>query len=104
MKVVVNNLTTTYIIQVILMFMNILINSYLKNITTEKAILVAKQICINFSFEEMNIILPIIKNKWPDFLDENKKPVLLNHIANRTSLETSKKTDALLNKLLIILS
>jgi hypothetical protein len=52
----------------------------------------------------MNIILPIIKNKWPDFLDENKKPVLLNHIANRTSLETSKKTDALLNKLLIILS
>ena len=104
MNLVVNNLIYTYIIQVILMFMNILINSYLKNINTEKAILVAKQLCIEFSFEEMNHILPIVKSKWQDFLDENKKPVLLNYIANRTSPETSKKTDALVNKLLIILS
>ena len=86
------------------MFMNILITTYLKNITPEKAVLVAKQLCIDFSFYEMREILPILKSNWQDFLNENKRPLLLANIANKTSLETSKKTDALLNKLLIIFS
>lgn len=86
------------------MFMNLLINSYLKNISVEKAILVSKQLNIDFSNEEMEIILPYVKNNWKDFLDENKKTYSLNYISNKISPITAKKTDALLNKLLIILS
>lgn len=86
------------------MFMNIIINSYLKNITIEKAILVSKQLCIDFSYNEMQIVLPYMKNKWQDFLDENKRTFLLNDLASKTCPDTAKKTDALLNKLLIILS
>ena len=86
------------------MFMNIIINSYLKNITIEKAILVAKQLCIDFSYNEMKIILPYVKANWQGFLDENKRTFLLNDLTNRTCPQTAKKTDALLNKLLLILS
>ena len=86
------------------MLMNILINSYLKNITVEKAILVSKQLCIDFSYPEMQNILPYIKSNWQGFLDENKRTCLLNDLSRKTSPETAKKTNALLNKLLIILS
>lgn len=86
------------------MFMNIFINNYLKNISVEKAILVAKQFCIDFSYKEMNFVLPFIKVNWQNFLDKTKKPFLLQEIANSTTKETAKKTDALLNKFLIIIS
>ena len=86
------------------MFINILINSYLKNLTVEKAILVSKQLCIEFTTEEMSAILPYIKSNWISFLNENKRTYLLADIANKTCSQTAKKTDALLNKLLIILS
>ena len=86
------------------MFINILINSYLKNISTDKAILVAKQFCIDFTQEEMRTILPYIKTNWQGFLDENKRTFLLNDLSNKTCPLTAKKADALLNKLLIILS
>ena len=86
------------------MFMNIIINNYLKNITIDKAILVAKQLCIDFNHSEMEVILPYVKNNWQGFLDENKRPFLLNDLSNKTCHETARKTDALLNKLLIILS
>lgn len=86
------------------MFINIIINSYLKNITIEKAILVSKQFSIEFSYDEMQKVLPYVKSRWQEFLDENKKTYLLKEITSKTCLETAKKTDALLNKLLIILS
>ena len=86
------------------MFMNIFINNYLKSISTEKAILIAKQFCIDFSYNEMQIVLPFVKNNWQGFLNEIKKPRLMNEVTNLTSFETAKKTDALLNKLLIIIS
>ena len=86
------------------MFMNFMINSYLKNISVEKAILVAKQFSIEFDEFEMTAILPYIKCNWQGFLDENKKTYLLNELSNKTSLQTAKKTDMLINKLLIILS
>ena len=86
------------------MFMNIIINNYLKNITVEKAILVAKQFSIDFSFNEMQTILPYMKNNWQGFLDENKKVFLLNDLTCKTNIETAKKTEALIDKLLIILS
>ena len=93
-----------YIILVIKMLINIIINSFLKNMTTEKAILISKQFCIDFNHEEMNIILPYIKNNWQMFLSKNKKTSLLEYISNKTCLETAKKAELLMNKLLIIFS
>lgn len=84
--------------------MNIFINNYLKSISIEKAILVAKQFCIDFSYSEMQIVLPFVKNNWQGFLNEIKKPHLMNEITKLTCSETAKKTDLLLNKLLIIIS
>lgn len=86
------------------MFMTMLINNYLKNITIEKAILVSKQLCIEFTYDEMRIVLPFVKANWQNFLNENNKMYLLNSLANRTSVSTANKADALLNKLLIIFS
>ena len=86
------------------MFMTMIINNYLKNITIEKAILVSKQLCIDFTHEEMRIVLPFIKANWQNFLDERNKMYLINVLANKTSNATANKTEALLNKLLIIFS
>jgi len=86
------------------MFMNMLINNYLKNITIEKAILVSKQLCIDFTYEEMRIVLPFVKTNWQKLLDEKNKMYLINSLANKTSVSTANKADALLNKLLIIFS
>lgn len=86
------------------MFTSILINNYLKNTTVEKAILISKQFCIEFNYNEMSVVLPFVKNKWQNMLDERYKLSLLNELANKTSPETAKKAEALLNKLLIILS
>ena len=84
--------------------MSMLINNYLKNITIEKAILVSKQLCIEFTYDEMRIVLPFVKANWQNFLNENHKMYLLNSLANKTSTSTANKADALLNKLLIIFS
>jgi len=84
--------------------MTMLINNYLKNITIEKAILVSKQLCIEFTYDEMRIVLPFVKANWQNFLNENNKMYLLNSLANKTSVNTANKADALLNKLLIIFS
>ena len=86
------------------MFMTMLINNYLKNITIEKAILVSKQLCIEFTYDEMRIVLPFVKANWQNFLNENNKMYILNTIANKTSATTANKADALINKLLIIFS
>ena len=86
------------------MFMSMLINNYLKNITIEKAILVSKQLCIDFTYEEMRVVLPFVKANWQNLLDEKNKMYLINSLANKTSIATANKTDALLNKLLIIFS
>lgn len=86
------------------MFMSMLINNYLKNITIEKAILISKQLCIDFTYEEMSIVLPFVKANWQNFLNENNKMYLLNSLASKTSQTTANKADALLNKLLIIFS
>ena len=86
------------------MFMQMLVNSYLKNITIEKAILVSKQLCIDFTYEEMRIVLPFVKANWQNFLNERNKMYLINTLANKTSISTANKADALLNKLLIIFS
>ena len=84
--------------------MNMLINNYLKNISIEKAILVSKQLCIEFTYDEMKLVLPFIKANWQNFLNEHNKMYLLNALANKTSLTTANKTETLLNKLLIIFS
>ena len=86
------------------MFMNILINNYLKNISIDKAILVSKQLCIEFTYEEMKIVLPFVKANWQNLLNEKSKMYLMNELTYKTSASTASKTDALINKLLIILS
>ena len=86
------------------MFMNILINNYLKNISIEKAILISKQLCIEFTYDEMKTVLPFIKANWQNLLDEKSKMYLMNALANKTSASTAYKADALINKLLIIFS
>ena len=86
------------------MFMTMLINNYLKNITIEKAILISKQLCIEFTYEEMRIVLPFLKANWQNLLDERNKIYLINSLASKTSVTTANKADALINKLLIIFS
>ena len=80
------------------------VNNYLKNITVEKAILVSKQLCIEFTYDEMKIVLPFVKSNWQNLLNERTKMYLLNVLTNKTSASTASKADALINKLLIIFS
>ena len=49
------------------------INNYLKNLTIDKAILISKQFCIDFTYNEMSIALPFIKKNYHAFLNENSK-------------------------------
>ena len=80
------------------------INNYLKNLTTDKAILIAKQFCIDFNYQEMSLALPYIKKNYTSFLNENSKIYALNNLATISNITIASKCEQLLNKLLIILS
>lgn len=80
------------------------INNYLKNLTTDKAILIAKQFCIDFTYQEMSLALPYIKKNYASFLNENSKIYALNNLATISNITIASKCEQLLNKLLIILS
>ena len=84
--------------------LHIFINSYLKNLTTDKAILIAKQFCIDFSYEEMHLALPFLKKNYNCFFNENSKIYALNNLANITNNVIASKCEQLIDKLLIILS
>ena len=84
--------------------LNILINSYLKNLTIDKAILIAKQFCIDFSYEEMRLALPYLKQNYQSLLNENSKIYALNNLAIVTNNIVANKCEQLIDKLLIILS
>lgn len=92
-----------YIISVSRM-LNILINSYLKNLTIDKAILISKQFCIDFSYEEMRLALPFLKQNYHALLNENSKIYALSNLASLTNNTIANKCEQLINKLLIILS
>ena len=80
------------------------LNSYLKNLTIDKAILIAKQFCIDFSYEEMRLSLPFLKKNYQAFLNENSKIYALTNLASCTNNIIASKWEQLINKLLIILS
>ena len=82
----------------------IFINSYLKNLTIDKAILIAKQFCIDFSYEEMRIALPYLKQNYHALLNEKSKIYALSNLANSTNDTIANKCEQLINKLIIILS
>lgn len=84
--------------------LNLLINNYLKNLTVDKAILIAKQFCIDFSYEEMRIALPYLKQNYQALLNENSKIYALSNLAINTNNTIASKCEQLINKLLIILS
>ena len=84
--------------------LNILINNYLKNLTIDKAILIAKQFCIDFSYEEMRLALPFLKQNYQALINENSKIYALSHLANISNNTIASKCEQLINKLLIILS
>ena len=84
--------------------LQILINNYLKNLTIDKAILISKQFCIDFTYEEMRIALPYLKKNYHSLLNENSKIYALNNLANCTNNVIANKCEQLINKLLIILS
>ncbi len=84
--------------------LNILINSYLKNLTVDKAVLIAKQFCIDFSYEEMKVALPYLKQNYQALLNENSKIYALSHLAISTNNIIANKCEQLINKLIIILS
>ena len=84
--------------------LNILINSYLKNLTIDKAILISKQFCIDFTYEEMRLALPFLKQNYQALLNENSKIYALNNLAITTNNIIANKCEQLINKLLIILS
>jgi len=82
----------------------LLINSYLKNLTIDKAILISKQFCIDFSYEEMKVALPFLKKNYQALLNENSKIYALTNLANCTNNTIASKCEQLIDKLLIILS
>ena len=84
--------------------LHLFINSYLKGLTVDKAILVSKQFCIDFSYEEMRLALPYLKKNYHAFLNENSKIYALSDLANSTNNTIANKCEQLINKLLIILS
>lgn len=84
--------------------LNLLINNYLKNLTVDKSILIAKQFCIDFSYEEMRIALPYLKQNYQALLNENSKIYALSNLAINTNNTIASKCEQLINKLLIILS
>lgn len=80
------------------------INNYLKSLTIDKAILISKQFCIDFTYQEMSIVLPYLKQNYNAFLNENSKIYLLNNLATLSNINTANKCEQLVNKLLVILS
>ena len=64
--------------------LHLFINSYLKGLTVDKAILVSKQFCIDFSYEEMRLALPYLKKNYHALLNENSKIYTLSNLANCT--------------------
>lgn len=96
-------INNSYIIMVKFM-LHIFLNSYLKNLTIDKAILIAKQFCIDFSYEEMKLALPYLKQNYHSLLNENSKIYALSNLATITNPIISSKCEQLIDKLLIILS
>lgn len=84
--------------------LQLLINNYLKNLTIDKAILISKQFCIDFTYEEMRIALPFLKQNYHALLNENSKIYALNNLANISNNSIAYKCEQLINKLLVILS
>lgn len=84
--------------------LHLFINSYLKNLTIDKAILISKQFCIDFSYEEMRLALPFLKQNYHSLLNENSKIYALSNLANITNNTIASKCEQLIDKLLIILS
>lgn len=84
--------------------LNIIINNYLKNLTIDKAILIAKQFCIEFSYEEMKIALPYLKQNYPSFFNESSKIYSLSLLSRQTNPILANKCEQLINKLLVIIS
>ena len=80
------------------------INNYLKSLDVDKAILIAKQFCIDFTYQEMNIALPYLKKNYKSFFNENSKIYFLNNLATISNPIVANKCEQLINKLLIILS
>lgn len=80
------------------------INNYLKSLDVDKAILIAKQFCIDFTYQEMNIALPYLKKNYMSFFNENSKIYFLNNLATISNPIVANKCEQLINKLLIILS
>ena len=83
---------------------NLIINNYLKNLTIDKAILISKQFCIDFSYEEMKLALPFLKQNYSAFLNENSKIYALSNLAINTNNIIANKCELLINKLMIIFS
>lgn len=83
---------------------NLIVNNYLKNLTIDKAILISKQFCIDFSYEEMKLALPFIKQNYHALLNENSKIYALTNLANNTNNTIASKCEQLIDKLLIIFS
>ena len=77
-----------------------IINYYLQSITVPNAIYLASTYSIHFSQDEVEIILPILKQHWEWYLDEEKKQCFLKDIAALTSNECAKKVDMLLSTLI----
>lgn len=77
-----------------------IINYYLQSLTVDNAIYLASTYSIYFSREEAEIILPMLKQHWEWYLDEEKKQCFLKDISAQTSNETAKKVDMLLSTLI----
>lgn len=84
--------------------MNVLIGNYVKSLSIEDTILIAKQFEINFTYEEMAQVLPYLKENYLQLFDEQKSFYLIRQLGNITGEQTAAKTGSLIQKLLVILS
>ena len=75
-------------------------NNYINNINSDTLIILAKQYCnINFTKEEIDPILPFLKNIYQDYYSNPlKRNCYKETLKNMTTEETYNKIIFLLNK------
>lgn len=81
-----------------------IINNYLKRLDVDKAVLIAKQFNIDFTYKEMCVALPFIQKNYASFLNENSKITSLNNLATISNAHIANKCEQLIDKLLIVFS
>ncbi len=85
------------------MLQSLILNNYINGLSVQKVILICELLQINMTEQEINIVLPILKQYGNRLIDDEYRRQFIRKIAKNTSDETASKLDVLFNKLMVIL-